>query len=448
MNQKLSDKQQENIFNKILSRPENTSCADCLAKGPCWASLDFGVFICLRCSGDHRSLGRHITRVRSCKQDTWTNEEIWIMESIGNKISNSYYEDNIRFGAKINQMSSDNQRMRFITDKYSKKVFSIQGQIDPIKLLYQCKDQGIPYNPPYLKQNNSNNPSPKVNSKITQNNTQQAKSNATKFNFMSKSSNDNSAKKVNNTTNHIDLFGSDNNVQEKAVKKKSFDLFGGETPPKQDTVNNKPNGFNFEMQQNNPGNMNGSSNMNNQNMMNNNINSQQAPNIMPNNNVNLLNNPNNNGMYNNTMGNMNNNNMNQGIYNNGCLQNKGVPNNMNNFNGQQNGLYGQQTGVQGGGMQNNMSNNTYGANSANQQQTGNKYAILDMVNNNGYLQNPYNAQQMMNLNNNVNLTKQVSGQSGVSGTSYGNNSAGSNNSHQLNSNTNTQMGMNNNISWN
>jgi len=95
-----------------------------------------------------------------------------------------------------------------------------------------------------------------------------------------------------------------------------------------------------------------------------------------------------------------------------------------------------------------MPNNTYGANSANQQQSGNKYAILDMVNNSGYLQNPYNAQQMMNLNNNVNLTKQTSGQSGVSGTSYGNNSAGSNNNHQLNSNTNTQMGMNNNISWN
>jgi len=100
-------------------------------------------------------------------------------------------------------------------------------------------------------------------------------------------------------------------------------------------------------------------------------------------------------------------------------------------------------------MQNNMSNNNFGSGFANQQQNGNnKYAVLDMVNNNGFMQNPYNAQQMMNMNANVNMTRQVSGQSGMSGNSYGVNSFGSNSSNQMNNNTNTQMGMNNNISWN
>jgi len=267
------------------------------------------------------------------------------MESIGNKICNSYYEANIRFGSKINQMSSDNQRMRFVTDKYAKKAFAIQGQMDPIKLLYQCKDQGIPYNPPYLNQNNSNNASPQVNSKAKQNVTQKATTKDTTFNFKSKNPNQNSAKKVNNNIDDIDLFGNNSIVQEKVVKKKSFDLFGGETPPKQTNVNNKLNTFNFEIQSNNLGHMNGTSNMNNQNMMQNNINMQQTPNLMSNNNINLLNNQNSNGMYNNTMGNMNNMGMNQGISFNGGLQNNGVQNNMNSFNGQQNGFQGQQNGV-------------------------------------------------------------------------------------------------------
>jgi len=267
------------------------------------------------------------------------------MESIGNKICNSYYESRSNFGAKINQMSSDNQRMRYITDKYAKKAYAIQGQIEPIKLLYQCKDQGIPFSPPYLNQGNAKATSPQVNNKMNQNHTQQANNKTSKFDFINKSPKDNSAKKAVNNTNHINLFEEESKVPEKVVKKKSFDLFGSETPPKQNEINNKLNSFNFQTQQNNLGSMNGSANMNNQNMTNNNINMQQTPNLMTNNNMNLLNNQNSNGMYNNTMGNMNNMGMNQGIQFNGGVQNNGVQNNMNNFNGQQNGLYAQQNGV-------------------------------------------------------------------------------------------------------
>jgi len=146
------------------------------------------------------------------------------MESIGNKTCNSYYENNIRFGSKINQMSSDNQRMRFITDKYAKKAFAIQGHIEPIKLLYQCKDQGVPYNPPYLNQNNSNTTSPQAKSKVIQNNTQNVKSKDTKPSFVSKNNIENSAKKVNKNIEHINLFGSDSNSPKIVKKKGKFRL--------------------------------------------------------------------------------------------------------------------------------------------------------------------------------------------------------------------------------
>jgi hypothetical protein len=40
------------------------------------ASLDFGVFVCMNCSGAHRALGPSITRVKSTKLDTWNKD--WV----------------------------------------------------------------------------------------------------------------------------------------------------------------------------------------------------------------------------------------------------------------------------------------------------------------------------------------------------------------------------------
>jgi hypothetical protein len=55
----------------ILSTAGNDACIDCAAKFPDWASVDFGVLLCLQCSGLHRSFGCHITSVRSLKLDSW-----------------------------------------------------------------------------------------------------------------------------------------------------------------------------------------------------------------------------------------------------------------------------------------------------------------------------------------------------------------------------------------
>jgi stromal membrane-associated protein len=39
---------------------------------PVWATLNYGALICIECSGIHRNLGTHLSRVRSLELDDWS----------------------------------------------------------------------------------------------------------------------------------------------------------------------------------------------------------------------------------------------------------------------------------------------------------------------------------------------------------------------------------------
>ncbi len=113
----LTDREQNIFFMKMKQIPENNICADCKSKGASWVSLGYGVFVCINCSGVHRSFGMHITRVRSTKLDSWTRGDAKIMQTIGNKLANMYWEHHIIFHHKEHIFLEDN-RAEYIKNKY------------------------------------------------------------------------------------------------------------------------------------------------------------------------------------------------------------------------------------------------------------------------------------------------------------------------------------------
>ena len=133
-----NDKKQKQIINKLLKKTENKLCADCKNSPPSWASINLGVFICIKCSGVHRELGTHISKIKSVNLDIWSDDILEKFKKIDNKISNDYWEYNLKKD-EFNQMRNNPYKiMEFIRNKYEYKKYINNNDIPPIdKIMIQ-----------------------------------------------------------------------------------------------------------------------------------------------------------------------------------------------------------------------------------------------------------------------------------------------------------------------
>ena len=69
--------------------PGNDWCADCPSPNPEWAVVNLGTLVCISCSGVHRGMGVHISKVRSGALDSWPPALLEAMLQLGNRRVNA-----------------------------------------------------------------------------------------------------------------------------------------------------------------------------------------------------------------------------------------------------------------------------------------------------------------------------------------------------------------------
>ncbi|XP_072007284.1 arf-GAP with SH3 domain, ANK repeat and PH domain-containing protein 1 isoform X4 [Engystomops pustulosus] len=112
------------IIEDVQKTPGNEACCDCGSSDPTWLSTNLGILTCIECSGIHREMGVHISRIQSLELDKLGTSELLLAKNVGNNSFNEIMEGNLPSPSPKPSPSSDmTARKEYITAKYIEHKF-------------------------------------------------------------------------------------------------------------------------------------------------------------------------------------------------------------------------------------------------------------------------------------------------------------------------------------
>ena len=110
--------QGSDVVERLRGLEGNSHCADCGRPGPEWASINLGVLLCIECCGAHRSLGSHVSKVRSLFLDCVDATSLAHLAAVGNRAAAEVWEVGMEPRERPEEGASRGQREAFVHTKY------------------------------------------------------------------------------------------------------------------------------------------------------------------------------------------------------------------------------------------------------------------------------------------------------------------------------------------